>query len=65
MNQKTFMLPGWLQAERSLMTYLACPHPGHTYAEDLIDAVALMAAWLMAGTAAVLVVAVLVEGWLQ
>jgi hypothetical protein len=55
-------LPAWIEDERSLLAYLVCPHDGHCYPEDLIDAVALMAAWVMAGISFLLVLGVLAEG---
>jgi hypothetical protein len=65
MIPRTYALPAWVQAERTLMAYLVRPHDGHTYAEDLIDAIALLAAWVIVGTSVGLLMAVLVEGSLR
>ena len=61
MTHKLHAWPAWVEDERSLLAYLVRPHQGHSYAEDLIDAVALMAAWIMAGVSVALVLGVLVE----
>lgn len=55
-------LPGWLADERSLIAYLASPHPGHSYAEDLLDAVALVAGWIMVVVSVLSVLGVLLDG---
>jgi hypothetical protein len=65
MITRTYSLPAWVQAERTLMAYFARPHEGHPYAEDLIDAVSLMTAWLMVATSVGLMLTVLVEAWLR
>lgn len=65
MNTKAHALPVWLEDERSLLAYLVRPHDGHAYAEDLIDAVALMTSWVMVGMSAMLVLGVLVDGLIR
>ncbi len=61
MIPKARMLPVWLEDERSFLAYLAHPHTGHTYPEDLLDAVALLTSWMMVGMSAFLVLGVLVD----
>ena len=65
MDTKAVAIPAWIEDERSLLDYLVHPHAGHAYAEDLIDAVALMTSWLLVGLSVVAVVAVVVDGLLS
>ena len=59
---KPISLPGWIAEERTLLAYLASPHPGHTYAEDLIDAVALVTGWIIVVVSVLAVLGVLLDG---
>ena len=61
MKSRSIVWPAWVEDERSLMDYLARPHEGHAYAEDLIDAVALVASWVMVATSVVAVAIVVAE----
>ncbi len=51
--------------ERTLMDYLVRPHEGHAHAEDLIDAVALVASWVMGATSIAAVGIVVAEAMLK
>ena len=62
MNTKAHALPVWLEDERSIFAYLVSPHDGHAYAEDLLDAVALLTSWVMVSMSVLLVVGVLLDG---
>ncbi|HEX6975538.1 MAG TPA: hypothetical protein VF147_14130 [Vicinamibacterales bacterium] len=62
MDAKAHALPVWLEDERSLLEYLVNPHDGHAYAEDLLDAVALLTSWVMVSMSVLLVAGVLLEG---
>jgi hypothetical protein len=62
MNAKARALPVWLEDERSLFAYLVRPHDGHAYAEDLIDAVALLTSWVMVSMSVLLAAGVLLDG---
>jgi hypothetical protein len=62
MKTKAHALPVWLEDERSLFAYLASPHDGHAYAEDVLDAVALLTSWIMVGMSVLLAVGVLLDG---
>ena len=62
MNTKAHALPAWMENQRSLLAYLVRPHDGHAYAEDLIDAIALMTSWVMVAMSVVLVLGVLLDG---
>jgi hypothetical protein len=65
MNTKAHALPVWIEDERSLLAYLARPHHGHAYAEDLLDAVALMTSWVLVGMSVMLVLGVLADGLIR
>lgn len=62
MRSRSRAFPAWLEGERSLLAYLARPHEGHAYLEDLLDAVALMTSWVLVGMSVMLVLGVLLNG---
>ncbi len=65
MKSKAHALPVWLERERRLLAYLVRPHVGHSYSEDLLDAVALLTSWMMVGMSAFLVLGVLLEALMR
>jgi len=65
MKSKAHALPAWLERERRFLAYLVRPHVGHSYSEDLLDAVALLTSWMMVGLSAFLVLGVLLEALIR
>jgi hypothetical protein len=64
MTLRIHTLPAWLDDERSLLWYLVNRHGAHPYAEDLIDAVALVTSWLMVAASFLAVIGVVLETFL-
>jgi hypothetical protein len=64
MTRRIYTLPVWLDDERSLLSYLVNRHGAHAYAEDLIDAVALVTSWLMVAVSFLAVIGVVLETFL-
>ena len=64
MPHRHVTLPPWIDDERSLLAYLVRRHGAHPYAEDLIDAIALVTSWLMIAVSFLAVLGVMLDSLL-
>jgi len=62
MKLQALVHPAWVEDERTLLRYLASPHEGHAYPEDLLDAISLITSWVLVGMSVLAVLAVVADG---
>ncbi|HEY7056973.1 MAG TPA: hypothetical protein VH458_10625 [Vicinamibacterales bacterium] len=65
MKFRSLALPAWVKDEQLLLRYLMSPHAGHSYTEDVLDAICLITSWVLIAVSILTVMGVVVDAVLR